>query len=59
MKYNVMEFGAAGDGKTNDRNAIQSAIDTCFEAGGGKVVLPGGKYLSGTIILKSNVDSKT
>lgn len=56
MKYNVMEFGAAGDGKTNDRNAIQSAIDTCFEAGGGKVVLPGGKYLSGTIILKSNVE---
>ncbi|MBV8904087.1 MAG: right-handed parallel beta-helix repeat-containing protein, partial [Acidobacteriia bacterium] len=53
--YNVRDFGAKGDGKTLDTKAIQSAIDDCFAAGGGTILLPEGKFLTGTIELKSNV----
>lgn len=57
MKYYVDEFGAKGNGITNDRMAIQAAIDACANAGGGKVILSGGKtYISGYILLKSNVE---
>lgn len=55
-QYNVRSFGAAGDGKTLDTKAIQAAIDACAEPGGGKVILAGGKFLSGTIVLKNNVN---
>lgn len=55
--YNVIDFGAKGDGKTDDASAIQKAIDRCSEAGGGQVLLPIGKtFLTGPIELKSNVD---
>ena len=55
--YNISDFGAQGDGQTNDAPAIQRAIDACTNAGGGVVLLTAGHtYLSGTIILKSNVE---
>jgi len=48
---------AAGDGVTNDRAAIQCAIDYVSAHGGGVVELPGAKnYLSGGLVLKSNVN---
>lgn len=47
--------GAKGDGKTKDTRAIQQCVDDCFDAGGGVVYLTPGVYLTGTIILKSNV----
>ena len=53
--FNVRNYGAAGDGKAKDTGAIQKAIDACFAARGGVVYLPPGDYLSGTIVLKSNV----
>ena len=53
--YNVEEYGAKADGKTNCAIAIQKAIDRCSKNGGGKVELSKGVYLSGTIELKSNV----
>lgn len=57
QKYNVMDFGALGDGKTNDAKAIQKAIDACASAGGGQVVVPGGHvFLAGPFDLKSFVD---
>lgn len=53
--WDVYYTGAKGDGKTLDTKAIQSAIDKCHAAGGGKVYLHNGTFLSGTIYLKSNV----
>ncbi len=53
--WDVYAQGAKGDGKTKDTEAIQKAIDICHSAGGGRVYLHNGKFLSGTIYLKSNV----
>lgn len=56
MIYNVLDYGALGDGKTNDAAAIQKAIDACT-ATGGTVLIPGGRmFRSGSIVLKSNVE---
>lgn len=54
--YNVLEFGASNDGRKLTTQAIQKAIDRCHQDGGGTVFVPKGKYLVGTINLKSNVD---
>ncbi len=54
--YNVCDFGAKGDGKTLDHLAINKAIDHCVDNGGGKVVVPAGTYLCGSIHLKSHVN---
>ena len=52
---NVRDFGAKGDGAAKDTAAIQKAIDSAAQQGGGTVLVPAGTYLSGTIHLKSNV----
>ena len=54
--FNVTRFGAVGDGGKLDTEAIQSAIDACTQAGGGNVILPAGTYLSGTLMLRDNVN---
>lgn len=57
MEFNVLSFGAVGDGIANDTAAIQAAIDACHEQGGGRVVLPGGHtYRSGALVLCSNLE---
>ena len=54
--FDVREFGAAGNGLTNDTAAIQRAIDAASADGGGLVRFPAGTYLSGNSIhMKSNV----
>lgn len=53
--FNIRDYGALGDGKTLDTQAIQKAIDVCASVGGGQVRLSPGRYLSGTIHLKSHV----
>jgi hypothetical protein len=53
--YNVRDYGATADGTSLDTAAINKAIETCSRAGGGQVVLPPGRYLSGTIRLRSHV----
>src|SRR5688500_19136743 len=52
---NVKDAGATGDGATLDTAAVQKAIDDVTTSGGGKVTVPAGTYLLGTIILKDNV----
>ncbi len=57
MEYNVLHFGAVGDGITNDTAAIQAAINACHLAGGGRVTLPGGSvYRSGALVMCSNLE---
>ena len=53
--FDVRQFGAAGDGKTLDTSAINNAIDAAHLGGGGVAYLSPGTYLSGTVVLKSNV----
>jgi hypothetical protein len=53
--YNVVEYGAKGDGKLVNTIFIQQAIDECAAKGGGTVYFPAGKYISGTIFFKSNI----
>jgi polygalacturonase len=53
--YNILDYGAVGNGTTLCSESIQKAVDACAEAGGGMVYIPAGKYLSGAIFLKSNV----
>jgi hypothetical protein len=54
--YDITTYGAIGDGKTLSTEAINKAIEACSEAGGGRVLMPTGEFLSGTIILKNNVE---
>jgi polygalacturonase len=53
--FNAREFGARGDGQTLETAALQRAIDACAASGGGTVRFPPGRYLSGTLFLKSRV----
>jgi hypothetical protein len=53
--YNVRAFGATGDGKTLDTDAINKAIEAAAAAGGGTVEIPAGNYLSFSIRMKSHV----
>lgn len=52
--FNVKDFGAVGDGVTLETKSIQQAIDKCAGSGG-CVYFPAGKYLTGSLELKSNV----
>ncbi len=54
--YNVLRFGAIGNGTTLNTGAIQKAIDLCHAHGGGTVLFPAGTYLTGTIVIKSDVE---
>ncbi|WP_165748794.1 glycoside hydrolase family 28 protein [Cellulophaga sp. Z1A5H] len=54
--YNVLDYGAKGDGTSKDTKAVQAAIDACTKNGGGNVIIPAGKtVLIGTIYLKNFV----
>lgn len=54
--YNIKDFGAIADGKTSNTLAFEKAIKACAQNGGGKVLVPEGKYLTGAIHLESNVN---
>ena len=57
MDYSVLDFGALGSGSADDTAAIQAAIDACASAGGGRVVLPGGRtFRSGALVLRSHME---
>ena len=53
--FDVRKFGATGDGKTVDTDAVNRAIEAAAAAGGGIVVFPSGTYVCFSIHLKSQV----
>lgn len=53
--YNALQQGAVGDGRTLNTKSLQSAIDALHEKGGGQLYFPAGRYLTGSLQLKSNV----
>jgi polygalacturonase len=55
-EFVITRYGAVGDGSTDCTESFRQAIDACNRAGGGRVVVPAGTYLTGAIHLKSNVD---
>lgn len=54
-EFNILNFGAIGDGKTVNTAFIQNAIDKAAQASG-SVVIPAGRFVSGMIHLRSNVE---
>jgi polygalacturonase/lysophospholipase L1-like esterase len=54
--FDITRFGATGDGKTDSTESFRKAIAACSKAGGGRVVVPAGSFLTGPIHLLSNVN---
>ncbi|MDP0500839.1 MAG: sialate O-acetylesterase [Verrucomicrobiota bacterium JB022] len=54
--FKVTDYGAKGDGKADNTDAIRKAIKAAHEAGGGRVVIPEGTFMTGAVHLLSNVN---
>jgi polygalacturonase len=54
--FNILNYGAPTNGTSLSTTAINNAINACNAAGGGKVIIPPGTFLTGAIRLKSNVN---
>lgn len=52
---NIKDYGAIGDGQTDDTKAIQSVIDRLKSEGGGEIFIPEGIYVAGELVLYSNM----
>lgn len=53
--FNIKDYGAQNDTTVLSTRALQSAINACADAGGGRVIVPAGMYKIGTVLLKSHV----
>jgi polygalacturonase len=54
--FEITKYGAIDDGEMKCTSAIRKAIQACSSAGGGRVVIPRGRFLTGAIHLESNVN---
>jgi polygalacturonase len=54
QEFNILDFGAVRNQLSTP--GIQKAINDCHESGGGTVVIPAGVFITGTVILKSNIN---
>src|SRR3954462_9941825 len=52
----ITSHGGKGDGATDCTGAFRAAIEACRAAGGGRVVVPAGRFLTGAIRLRSGVN---
>ena len=55
-EFDIIRYGANGDHQADNTEAFRDAIAACFKAGGGRVVIPRGEFITGAIELKSNVN---
>lgn len=55
-EFPITSYGAVGNGTTDCTAAFRKAIEACHQAGGGRVVVPAGVFLTGAIHLQSNVN---
>ncbi|TKG96610.1 glycoside hydrolase family 28 protein [Puteibacter caeruleilacunae] len=56
VEFNIVDFGAEQQHLRKNKEAIAAAIHKCHAAGGGKVIVPAGEWLTGSIHMKSNVN---
>lgn len=56
MTFDIRDYGAKGDGTTDNTVAIQGAINACRDAGGGRILVEEGVYLTAPIRLYSNME---
>lgn len=56
VDYSILDYGAVADGKTMNTEFFKKAIKECAKNGGGRVIVPNGKFLTGPIHLESNVN---
>jgi len=54
--FSILKYGAKAGGTIDCREAINKAIEACSKAGGGRVMVPAGVFLTGAIRLRSNVN---
>lgn len=54
--FDIVAFGAKGDGRAPATQALAAAIEACARAGGGRVLVPAGRFLTGAVHLQSNVE---
>src|SRR6185437_10364812 len=55
-EFEITKYGAKGDNQTDNTEALHAAIAACVKAGGGRVVISRGEFITGGIELKSNVN---
>lgn len=53
--YNIVDYGAVGDNTSDNTTQIQSAINACYAAGGGRVYVPAGKFKTGKLLTYNSV----
>src|SRR5690242_9367073 len=54
--FNIIKYGAKADGITLNTNSISKAINACSVNGGGVVLVPHGLWLTGPLVLQSNIN---
>jgi unsaturated rhamnogalacturonyl hydrolase len=54
--FNITDYGAVAGGRSDSTEAIRKAVEACSRAGGGRVVVPAGVFMTGAIHLRSNVN---
>jgi len=55
-QFDLSRFGAVGNGSADNTDAFAAAVKGCSAAGGGRIVVPPGKFLTGPIHLRSRID---
>nr|HPH32875.1 hypothetical protein [Chitinophagaceae bacterium] len=54
--YSILQFGASANSNQYSTAAIQQAIETAAKNGGGRVIIPAGRFVSGALYLSSGVE---